>query len=71
MGVLTIFSCLGRGVGPILVSSIYRDYGTYAAYGLTMGALSVAFVLASAFFKRLVPFGKGLKFETKPMKDQH
>ena len=71
MGVLTIFACLGRGVGPILVSTIYRDYGTYAAYGLTMGAMSVAFVLASAFFKQLVPFGKGPQFEPKPMTDQH
>ena len=66
MGVFTSFSCLARGVGPILVSTTYRDYGTYAAFGLSIAAMILALVLASSAFKRLVPFGKGPHFKPKP-----
>ena len=65
MGAYTTLACLARAVGPILVSTIYRDYGTYAAYGMSMAAMAVALLLACATYRRLVPFGQGPHFENK------
>ena len=65
MSVFTTFTSMARATGPVLVSSIYRDYGPYASYGLAIAAMSVALVFACVFYKRLVPFGQGPHFKPK------
>ena len=61
MGILTSAGSLARIAGPIFVSEIYKNFGTYWTYGLT--CLSLVLTMASSIitYKRMVPMETRIK----------
>ena len=55
MGLLSSFGSLSRVLGPIAVSYIYTNYGTYIVIGLMCASMVVALVLTLIFYKKLIP----------------
>ena len=55
MGLLSSFGSLSRVLGPIAVSYIYTNYGTYLVIGLMCASMVVALVLTLIFYKKLIP----------------
>jgi len=55
MGLLSSFGSLSRVLGPIVVSYIYTNYGTYLVIGLMCLTMVIALVLTLVFYKKLVP----------------
>ena len=55
MGILTAAGSLARICGPIFVSMIYKEFGTYWTYGLTAISLAMAIAGTLATYTRLVP----------------
>ena len=70
MGALTSFASLSRAAGPVVVSTLYRTYGTYTVMFLTLSMLVLAFIFKVMVFKRLVPFGQGPHFVREDQEDQ-
>merc|ERR1719341_138762 len=55
MGLLTAVGSLARICGPIFVSFIYVNYGTYWTFGLCTATLVFSTLVTVITFKRLVP----------------
>ena len=55
MGFLTAAGSLARICGPVFVSEIYKEFGTYWTYGLTAISLALAIVGTLLTYKRLIP----------------
>ena len=55
MGVLTAAGSLARICGPIFVSEIYKDFGTYWTFGITATSLGLAIIGTLLTYKKLVP----------------
>lgn len=55
MGVLTGVGSLSRITGPIFVSFIYANYGTYACFGSLLVMMVIGFTALILSYKRLVP----------------
>ncbi|KAK8407280.1 hypothetical protein O3P69_002084 [Scylla paramamosain] len=55
MGVLTGMGSLGRILGPIFVSYIYTNLGTYWCFGTLSVCMVLAFFVITAIYPRLVP----------------
>ncbi|XP_023339903.1 major facilitator superfamily domain-containing protein 8 isoform X2 [Eurytemora carolleeae] len=53
LGLLTTFGSLARVIGPLAVSSLYAEYGTYLIFGLITGSLVLAAILTLISFKKL------------------
>ena len=54
-GILTTSGSLSRVVGPIVISLVYEKVGIYASTGIVCGLLTIALVITSVAYKRLVP----------------
>ena len=55
MGILSAFGSFSRVLGPIVVSYVYTNYGTYLVIGLMSASMIIALVLTLVSYKRLVP----------------
>ena len=55
MGFLTAAGSLARICGPVFVSEIYKEFGTYWTYGLTAISLALAIVGTLLTYTRLIP----------------
>ncbi|MPC35351.1 Major facilitator superfamily domain-containing protein 8 [Portunus trituberculatus] len=66
MGVLTGIGSLGRILGPIFVSYIYTNFGTYWCFGTLSVCMLVAFFVETVIYRRLVPMKVPV-----PKKTQH
>ena len=56
MGILSAFGGFSRVVGPLMVSYIYTNYGTYLTFGVMAGIQGIGLILTLSMYKRLVPF---------------
>ena len=54
MGLLTAVGSLARIVSPIVVSEIYKEFGTYWTFDLCAGSIGLAMVVTLATYGRLV-----------------
>ena len=54
MGFLTAAGSLARICGPVFVSEIYKEFGTYWTYGLTAISLALAILGTLLTYTRLV-----------------
>ena len=52
---LTLCGSLSRVVGPIAVSYIYEELGTYWAYGIIIIVLSLALIMILLSYSKLKP----------------
>ena len=64
MGLLTTSGSLARVVGPIFVSFIYQEYGTWALFGIVTASLGLSFVITTLAYRQLVPFDRIIKDQT-------
>ncbi len=55
MGILSAFGSFSRVLGPVFVSYIYTNFGTYPTIGFMAGSLVLALLLTVSVYKRLVP----------------
>lgn len=55
MGILSAFGSLSRVIGPIFVSFIYKNYGTYLTMGVMVITMFISLIVTLATYKRLVP----------------
>ena len=55
MGLLTAVGSLARICGPIFVSEIYKEFGTYWTFGLCAASIGLATIVTLATYSRLVP----------------
>ena len=55
LGMLGMCGSLSRVVGPIVVSYIYEELGTYWSYGIIIFVLSLALILILLSYTRLKP----------------
>ena len=55
MGILTAAGSLARICGPIFVSEIYKEFGTYWTFGITAVSLALATLGTLLTYKQLVP----------------
>ena len=55
MGLLSAFGSLSRVLGPIVVSYLYTNFGTYLVIGLMCASMVIALVLTLIFYRKLVP----------------
>ena len=55
MGFLTAAGSLARICGPVFVSEIYKEFGTYWTYGLTAISLALAIAGTLLTYTRLIP----------------
>ena len=55
MGILTAAGSFARILGPIFVSEIYKEYGTYWTYGLCSGSFVLVGLITLLTYNRLVP----------------
>ena len=55
MGIITAAGSFARILGPIFVSEIYKEFGTYWTYGLTALSLALATLGTVLTYKRLIP----------------
>ena len=55
MGYLTAAGSSARVAGPIVVSYVYKFFGTYPTIGLMVGSLFISLVLTILTYKRLAP----------------
>ena len=63
MGILTAAGSLARICGPVFVSEIYKEFGTYWTYGTTAGSFVLAAVVTLITYKRLIPIQKRIQME--------
>ena len=55
MGLLSAFGSLSRVLGPIFVSYIYTNYGTYLVMAAMSVSMVISLILTLIFYKRLIP----------------
>jgi len=60
MGLLTTSGSLARVVGPILISFIYKKYGTWFTFGIITSSLLISLILTLISYKRLGPKESGV-----------
>ena len=58
MGLLTTSGSLARVVGPVFVSFIYQEYGTWLLFGLVAASLGASFIITILAYRELVPYDK-------------
>ena len=58
MGLLTTSGSLARVVGPVFVSFIYQEFGTWALFGIVTASLGLSFVITTLAYRQLVPFDR-------------
>ena len=63
MGILTATGSLARICGPVFVSEIYKEFGTYWTYGTTAGSFVAAALVTLLTWKRLIPIQKRIQME--------
>ena len=63
MGILTAAGSLARICGPVFVSEIYKEFGTYWTYGTTAGSFVAAALVTLLTYKRLIPIQKRIQME--------
>jgi ceroid-lipofuscinosis MFS transporter 7 len=56
MGLLTTSGSLARVIGPVFVSFIYQEYGTWLLFGIVAASLGLSFVITTLAYRQLVPF---------------
>ena len=56
MGLLTTSGSLARVIGPVFVSFIYQEYGTWLLFGIVAASLGLSFVITTFAYRQLVPF---------------
>lgn len=56
MGALTAGGSLARVLGPIFVTFVYQNLGTYATMGIVTGSMVLSLIITLLTYKRLVPF---------------
>jgi len=60
MGLLTSVGSLARICGPVFVSFIYVNYGTYWTFGLCAASLGISLIATILTYKRLIPIEERL-----------
>ena len=70
MGILTAAGSFARILGPIFVSEIYKEFGTYWTYGITALSLALAGIGTLLTYKRLVPLETRLKTDENSVVDE-
>ena len=55
MGLLSAFGSFSRILGPLFVSYIYTNFGTYWTMGSMAATLIVSFIVTLFAYNRLVP----------------
>ena len=55
MGLLSAFGSFSRILGPLFVSYIYTNFGTYWTMGSMAATLIISFVVTLLAYNRLVP----------------
>ena len=61
MGIITAAGSFARILGPIFVSEIYKELGTYWTYGLTALSLALATLGTVLTYRRLIPLEMRMK----------
>lgn len=61
MGALTAAGSLARVLGPLFVSNIYDEYGTYWTFGSVTGSMLFSAVMTLLAYRRLVPMDTGIR----------
>ena len=61
MGIITAAGSFARILGPIFVSEIYKEFGTYWTYGLTALSLALATLGTVLTYRRLIPLEMRMK----------
>ncbi|CAH1969756.1 unnamed protein product [Acanthoscelides obtectus] len=70
MGLITGSGCLSRVMGPIFVTYIYEEYGTYWTFGATTSIMSLCTIWLLVFQKTLQPAQiRAANEEDKELKD--
>ena len=59
MGLLSAFGSFSRILGPLFVSYIYTNFGTYWTMGSMAATLIVSLVVTLFAYNRLVPMNMG------------
>ena len=65
MGIITAAGSFARILGPIFVSEIYKEFGTYWTYGLTALSLALATLGTVLTYRRLIPLEMRMNREEK------
>lgn len=68
MGVLTTSGSLARVIGPVFVSYIYQEFGTWLLFGIVAASLGFSFIITTLAYRVLVPFDQIIK--DRPLYDQ-
>ena len=68
MGVLTTSGSLARVIGPVFVSYIYQEFGTWLLFGIVAASLGFSFIITILTYRVLVPFDQIIK--DRPLYDQ-
>ena len=68
MGVLTTSGSLARVIGPVFVSYIYQEFGTWLLFGIVAASLGFSFIITTLAYRQLVPFDQIIK--DRPLYDQ-
>ena len=55
MGLLTTSGSLARVVGPVFVSYIYQELGTWVLFGIVASSLGISFIVTTLAYRQLVP----------------
>ena len=72
MGLLSAFGSFSRILGPLFVSYIYTNFGTYWTMGSMAATLIVSFVVTLLAYNRLVPMNISMTSNTNPeMEEAH
>ena len=56
MGLLVFSGSLARVVGPVFVSYIYQEFGTWLLFGIVAASLGLSFLLTLLAYRQLVPY---------------
>lgn len=56
MGLLTTSGSLARVVGPVFVSYIYQELGTWVLFGIVASSLGISFIVTTVAYRQLVPY---------------
>lgn len=56
MGLLTTSGSLARVVGPVFVSYIYQELGTWYLFGIVASSLGLSFIVTTVAYRQLVPY---------------
>ena len=65
MGLITGAGCASRVLGPVFVSSIYKELGIYETFGITGLTLVVSMIWLMLVNKRLIPIVAETKLQVE------